>query len=167
MSLDLISRHRHASIALIWNLDRDSYEELYYQLNPPSHVKFDDVWYLLGGNPGKLIELSTRYDWSIDSMIESYRDTIEQFMREITGKELLGVLEAALEDIDVLYREPGEEVVRLERALVERNLVVYKKRRSLSGEYVPPSRDLGIGEYYAWQVPMYREILKNIIGKKH
>jgi Cdc6-like AAA superfamily ATPase len=50
-SLKLVARHRHASIALLWNLDQQAFQELYEQLDPPQHIGFETVWNLFGATP--------------------------------------------------------------------------------------------------------------------
>ena len=61
-SLRLLSRHNYLITRLIWNLDEESFRELYEDLNPPSWLDFDEVWSMQGGNPrpcGSWLEPST------------------------------------------------------------------------------------------------------------
>ena len=163
-SLDLISRHRHVSITLLWNLEKNAFKELFYKLNPPENVCFENVWQLFGGNPGKLVELAIRYDWALKSIIDTYRDTLEQIVREIIGHGLKKELELVLEDVDSIYEKPNKRMLELKEMLVERNLIIYKKRKDLCERYVKINQELGIGKYFAWQVPMYRIIMRNILS---
>lgn len=64
-SLKEIVRHRYGGAYLIWNLDRGGFKELFHELEPPPHVDFEEVWRVLGGNPGKLVELKVRYGLSL------------------------------------------------------------------------------------------------------
>ncbi len=49
-SLELISRHRHTRVRLIWNLEKEPYKELFNILQPPKNIDFEEIWRLLGGN---------------------------------------------------------------------------------------------------------------------
>jgi len=165
ISLDLVTRHRHSAVYLIWNLDREGFEELFYELNPPSSISFEDIWKLLGGNPGKLIELAKRFKWNIEMMIREYTNSLERTIVEVMRMGLLEELKMIVEDIDALYSVSSPKMSKLEEMLVERNLIIYKKWSTISGDYVPPNREIGVGLYYAWQVPLYREVIAEIIEK--
>ena len=50
VSLREVSRHTYVSRPmLVWNLSKESFEDLFSKLNPPGSVSFSGVWRLLGG----------------------------------------------------------------------------------------------------------------------
>ena len=52
--------------------------------------------------------------------------------------------------------------------LIERNLVIFKKWTTLTLDYPPTHREIGVGEIYAWQVPLYKYIAeKKLKELKH
>jgi len=161
-SLERVMRHRHAYIALLWSLDEEAYRELIKELRPPPDLRFEDVWSLFAGNPAKLIELAHLYNWRLEAMVEDYRDRLRPVVREAMSRGLGKELEMVLEDVDALFKERSEKMLELEKILVQRNLVIYKKVKTLTGKYVKEEKELGVGEYYAWQVPVYMKILNFI-----
>jgi len=118
ISRRLVARHRHATIYLIWNLDKSGFEELFYELNPPSYTNFNDVWSLFGGDLSKLIELAWLWRWDIDTMIRYYRDILRELVIELMRKDLVKELELILEDIDNLSKISSHEIDLLEQILV-------------------------------------------------
>ncbi len=161
VSLDLVSRHRHAGVRLLWNMNRRAFKELYEELNPPQHLDFEEVWRLLGGNPGKLIELAAWYSWDLKRMLEDYRVRLLKLLGEVRVKGLLRELILLVDDIVGAEENCDEKMISLIRLLEERNLVIYKRWITLTGrEFVEVDPELGIGKYYAWQVPLYREAIR-------
>jgi len=168
VSLELISRHRHVHPVLLWNLDKDSFESLFYELKPPSNTKFEDIWYLFGGNPGKLIELSKDLNWNVEEMLKLYRDRISKIVIEIISAGLSNELELVINDITILdkiHKDPelSKRLIKLAEILIDKNLLIYKKWTTITRGEIKSQLDIGIGEYYAWQVPMYRDIMKKIL----
>jgi len=163
ISRRLVARHRHATIYLIWNLDKSGFEELFHELNPPSYMNFNDVWSLFGGNPSKLIELAWLWRWDIDTMIKYYRDILRELVIELMRKDLVKELELILEDIDNLSKISSHKIDLLEQILVERNLVIYKNWMTIDHSYVSSDKEIGVGEFYAWQTPLFRDLLKQIL----
>jgi len=96
-------------------------------------------------------------------MMEDYRDRLRPVVREAMSRGLGKELEMALEDVDKLFEELNEKMLELEKILVRRNLVIYKKVKTLTGKYVKEEKELGIGDYYAWQVPAYRSIIRALL----
>ena len=166
LSLDLISRHRHASIKLLWNLSREAFKELFTELKPPQDLDFEEVWRLLGGNPGKLVELATWHQWSLNRMIEEYRVRLFKHLSEVKERGLINELKMLVDDITEAEEVHSREMRNLIRLLEEKNLVIYKYWTTLTGkEFKKPNPELGIGRYYAWQTPLYREILREIVSQ--
>ena len=166
VSRRLIARHRHAEILLLWNLDRESFRELFYELKPPRNKEFESIWQLFGGNPGKLIELSYRYGWNIDRMLRAYEARIREIVKRIIREGLVKELERFIENIVVAEKIMGKKMSRLEDILEKENFILYKHWVSLTYEvFDKVYPELGIGKDYAWQVPMYKELMKKELIK--
>ena len=159
MSRRLVARHRHAHIKLLWNLDKKAFEELFYELNP-SNVKFEDIWLLFGGNPGKLIELAYDFKWDIDTMLKTYEVKVREAVKRIVKEGLAKELELFTEDIATAEKILDKKMNALENILEEVNLILYKHWILLTNEtFNKPQPDINIGVDYAWQVPMYRSLV--------
>ena len=161
-SLDLVSKHRHAHILLLWNLNRNAFKQLFNQLNPPTDIEYEEIWKLLGGNPGKLIELATTFKWNIKNMKTWYKTRLEKTIRSIAQKGLLNKLKETANNITTLDNIHDTKAQKLADILTEENLIIYKKWITLTGKEIPQNTEIGIGKYYAWQVPMYGKLLKEI-----
>jgi len=161
-SLDLVARHRHSHIRLLWNLDKDGFRELYSQLKPPPGLDYDEVWMSLGGNPGRLIELSAQYSWNLKAWLGDLEARLRRVASRVAGEGLRGELKTLVEDPDAALDGPSKEMLRVTDILVEENLILYKAYKPLAGE-IKPDRELGIGHYYAWQIPAYKTILEKLI----
>ncbi len=160
-SLRLVHRHRHTHTALLWNLDRRGFEELVEKLGPPGSADTDGLWRLLGGNPAKLLELAFNYEWSVERMIAVYSDRLVDVVKRVQRERLTSLLMDAINDPDVLGGEDkGAE--KLEEILVEANLVT-RLGLLLDGTRLTPDPELGIGRYYAWQTPLYRQVLRQLL----
>ncbi|NPA70952.1 MAG: AAA family ATPase, partial [Crenarchaeota archaeon] len=66
---------------------------------------------------------------------------------------------------DLLYEGYEEGYLKLLEILEESNLVIYKGYSTLSEDHVNPDPTLGIGKYYAWQIPAYAIILRKLLNK--
>ena len=83
---------------------------------------------------------------------------IRELLKHLSDEER-SQLEETLENIDKVakYRT-------LQTKLLDYNLISPIDRPCLG--YTPPvDPELGIGEYYAWQIPAYKHTLTEIIGK--
>ncbi len=160
----LVARHRHALVRLLWNLGRGAFEELVEELRPPSWVDAQGLWLLLGGNPGKLIELACSFEWNLERLVGFYREKLVEVVREVRAAGLLECLRGVVEDPDALFHEATESMLRLERVLTRENLIAYKHWTTVGGQRVERDPEVGVGEYYAWQVPLYREVLRSVLG---
>ena len=166
ISRKIIAKHRHAEIVLLWNLNKKAFKELFYELNPPSNISFEDIWLLLGGNPGKLMELANRYDWNVDLMLNFYTHKLREVVRRIRGLGLLKELKLYVEDITKAERSYDEKILKLEEILEEHNLIIYKRWILLSKNWKSFDEtisELGIGYDYAWQVPFYKDVINQVL----
>jgi len=79
-------------------------------------------------------------------------------INEVKGKGLTRELMEVINDPDVIQREPTSRLMELNEILTKNNLIIYKWVTTIGGTKVPRDQGLGIGEYYAWQLPIYRII---------
>ncbi len=162
-SLDLVSKHTHSHIRLLWNLDEEGFNELANQLKPPSNHAVERAWSVTGGNPRALIELAIDYDWNVDRWMDSLKRRLLKIVEEVRHRDLVEEMEMVLEDIDSIHSNPSTKMYELRKLLIEENLILAKHMDTLIGRELPPNKDLGIGRYYAWQLPAYREALKELL----
>ncbi len=165
-SLRLVERHRHAHTAMIWNLDKRSFRELFHKLKPPKSIEFERIWRLLGGNPGKLIELAENYNWNIKRMTLSYSIRLADIVRTIAGQGLTSELKMAIEEPDNIAEITTERMRKLEEILIENNLIM-RTGLLLDFSEIRPQPEIGLGKHYAWQIPMYRDIMAKTLRKNH
>lgn len=135
-------------------------------LSPPNNVDFERIWSLLGGNPGKLIELAYIFQWDVQEMLDYYKNRLMLIIREILWKGLREELCKVVEDVDNLDKEITKKMIMLERLLVKYNLVI---RLGPLLDLIPLDKrpELGVGMHYAWQVPMYKIMIKELLGDPH
>jgi len=164
-SLDLVSKHRHAHIRLIWNLSKQSFRELFYELKPKKGVNLENTWRLFGGNPGKLVELAKQFEWNLEEMKEHYRKLFHPFVLKLWKEDLIKDLVNVLNDIDIFFSKPSASKGKLQEILIERNLIIYKNMTTIHKIEIPPDPEISVGKYFAWQVPLYRELLREIISE--
>lgn len=170
-SLDLVTRHTYVGVRLLWNLDRNAFEELFYELNPPSNIRFEDIWLMFGGNPRKLIDLAEKYSWNINVMLNDYIELSKRIISETVREGLLDMLKLTIDNVDTLYSlpftEPGKggEISKLEEILINNNTIIWKSWTMLHSEGISKDPTIGIGEYYAWQSPLYKNVLANLLEK--
>ncbi|HWQ16972.1 MAG TPA: ATP-binding protein [Sulfolobales archaeon] len=167
LSRDLLSRHSYVGQDFVWNLSREEYEELYHRLleiyrpeNPSRIAGFDEVWRLYGGNPRRLMELAIEHSWDVKTHLERIYDEkkIPRIVYVAKKEGLLDKLRAVTEDPDNIYKMHG--MLELINILVRENLVIeMPSGRGIGGVEIPRDRGLGIGRYWAWQVPVYRELV--------
>ncbi|MEM1545323.1 MAG: ATP-binding protein [Candidatus Methanomethylicia archaeon] len=163
-SLDLVSRHRHSYIRFIWNLPIGDFEKLVQYLNPPESVSPDYLWRLFGGNPGRLIELATTYRWCIEDWLNTLEyHTVRRAVEEIIGRGLKDSLKDAIEDSDVFSLRVTPQTLELRNILIKHNLIIYKPNKSIADKEIPPDLELGIGKYWAWQIPAYKILLEKLL----
>lgn len=163
ISLDIVSKHRHTYPVLIWNLDKNGFKKLFRELNPPENIDFKQIWRMFGGNPGKLIELARQFEWNIDEMNRIYERRIKKIIDKIFRENLVDELKTILKDIDMADKIKTEKMGRLINILIDLNLIIYKYWPTIFGEDIVMDKEIGIGKYYAWQTPIYKEIVEKQI----
>lgn len=136
LSLEKILRHSYASVALLWNLPREPFEELLRSLGAPDPGEIEEVWRVTGGNPRRGIEIPVEYGWSTDSWLDHLARQLRPLYEELKRSGLAKHLADVVEDPDTLSDKPTE----LYRKLLSHNLVIYKWIRTLSREEVPETR---------------------------
>ncbi len=157
ISRNLLARHNYISITQIWNLDRGSFSELLNELGAPDHVG-EEAWFALGGNPRLALALKAR-EWKLVKLEEDFYRSVRASL-EVVARRFRKELQAVVEDIDIVLDYP-----ELRIHLLEANLITPIDRPCIG--YTPPvDYDLGIGRYYAWQVPLYRELVRRYL-KEH
>ncbi len=168
ISRERIGRHRWATIKIMWNMPKEGFKQLYNAL-PGDKPLFEDAWKLSGGNPKALEELY-RFKWSLDAVVKAIamERGLDEWVSSLDdqSRALLGEV---VNDPDTLFLRAREEPVRrLRDQLVERNLVIriWDREPHFWIDTPPPERDpeLGIGRYYAWQTPLYREAVRKVLG---
>ena len=164
-SLELVERHRHVHVVMMWNLDKNAFKELFYQLKPPETLDFESVWRLLGGNPGKLIELCESYNWNTTKMITIYTERVRRVVREFIRKGLQSELEALIKDPDNADRILTDKMDKTIRILIKHNMLMRVGLLLINLQKPKPDLEIGLGEHFAWQVPMYKDIMKRILSK--
>ncbi len=100
------------------------------------------------------------HGWNVDEWLEMmFRERILSLRCERLVMEHIDELEKVVEDPDkMLYVDPD-----LRRLLIEKNLVMYLGYPLTSKTKPRPCRELGIGEYFAWQLSAYRVLIRDRI----
>ena len=162
-SLDLVLRHTYASIRLLWNLHKDALDELARELGVPHEVSIDELWHVTGGNPRILIEIAHDYAWNINAWLSMLKKKLLKIIISIKSKGLENELKLVIKDPDAIYHYPSQKMEELYKILVEENLIIYKYIPTITEKEIEEDPELGIGKYYAWQIPAYRDIISNIL----
>ncbi len=148
VSKRLLARHTYVSIEMLWNLSRDGFEELVEQLSPPQGIDLDVLWRLTGGNPRALIEIA-KYGWDIDKWIDIvYENRVKRTLHIVDRDKLRRLVE----DPDSDWKTAEE--------LEDMGLMIELKQRAVVGQTPKPDPELGIGKNWAWQIPVYKYIVK-------
>ncbi len=158
MSRELLSRHSYVHLSYLWNLGKDAFEKLAKVLNAPRNL-VDKLYTYTSGNPRALIDIAL-LGWDIDRWLEMlFRERILPLRHEEVLLKHIEDLKKVVEDPDnVIYVDPS-----LRRFLIEKNMIMYLGYPLTPSTKPRPCRELGIGEYFAWQLNAYRIIVKNRI----
>ncbi len=162
-SLDLVMRHTYTVVKLIWNLPREPFYELVQELKPPNPNLREELWRVTGGNPRALIEIAHVHRWDIGSWLNTLERKLTKVLTTIRSRNLENELMKVIEDPDTVHTEATPKTEQLQQILTEENLLIYKYVTTLHNTEVPSDPELGIGKYYAWQIPAYRDILKKLL----
>ena len=82
---------------------------------------------------------------------------------EVTGRGLTRELLEVINDPDVIHLEPTARLIELSDALTRNNLIIYKWIETIGVVRIPRDLELGVREYYAWQLPIYRIIMRQLL----
>jgi len=164
-SLDLVKRHTYATTSLIWNLPKQPYLKLTQQLNPPDKNTAEKTWNLTGGNPRKLIEIAIKHKWNTQTWLKHLEQQLLDTIRKIKAQNLLKELQQIIEDPDNIYHQATPNMNKLYELLTEENLVIYKYINTIDNKQIPKNIELGIGKYYAWQIPAYKKVIERILNE--
>ncbi len=151
-SKDVLYRHTYVHVYMIWNLPRDGFEELVKQLGSPVDVEL--LWRLTGGNPRMLIELA-QFDWDIEQWTH-----IAVYPRVLTA---LRGLEHRSRELLELVEDPDSHP-DLAKKLEHRGLMMWLSTAYL-GRRPSADKELGIGKEWAWQIPVYRDVVSRILRR--
>jgi len=163
LSLRRISRHTYTEPRLLWNLDYDAFAELGSELKSPNLKITDEVWKFTAGNPRALINIAHMYEWNIKPWLEHLEERLRPIVSEIKQQGLSKELKYLLEDPDSPWSKPSGGMLRLYNLLIENNLFMYTGYKTLANTRLKPEPELGIGRYYAWQLPAYRYVLGELL----
>jgi len=163
LSLEHVLRHTYASVRLLWNLDPQAFAELVKELSPPPSLDIDELWRATGGNPRALLEIARVYEWSIDAWMSYLERRLLRVVTVARSRGLEGELATLIDDPDAVCDRPSQRMEELYRVLVSENLFMYRYVAVLSGNDPSPDPELGIGRYYAWQMPAYRTVLSKLL----
>ena len=170
-SLKRIVRHTYNIPSLIWNLGKEACEELIQQLNPVNEETIEETWKLTGGNPRSIIEIATIHRWNPREWLTKIEDRLGDVANILKAKGLIEETYKLIENPDVLRERPYVELREAYEILLEHNLMMYVGisllsswiHRDQSRWAIKPSRELGIGRHYAWQIPAYRKALERLL----
>ena len=160
LSRRTISKHTYVHTSLIWNLPRQGFTELLEQLPKPG-IDEEKAWLITGGNPRATIDLALRYNWDTEQWIKDLRYRLAEVVRRVKLEGLEKLLAKALDDPDTLWY--SGEAEKLAHILEAENLILYKHSPTLAETDVGEDESIGIGKYYAWQIPAYREALQQLL----
>ena len=165
LSLHRISRHTYTEPRLLWNLNHDAFIELSSELKSPNSKITDEVWRFTAGNPRALISIAYMYEWNIKSWLEHLKERLRPIISEIKQQGLDKELRYLLEDPDSPWSKTSEGMLCLYNLLIENNLFMYTGYKTLANTRLKPEPELGIGKYYAWQLPAYRYVLEELLKR--
>ncbi len=153
LSRKLLARHNYVRLRELWNLSFEATQKLLEVLKSPPSIR-NDIWFLTGGNPRSIVEL-WRKNWDVKMWINEIKFSIKPLIEDLV-KEFKTELKRVVKNIDEVLEFPT-----LREKLLNANLITPIDRPCLG--YTPPiDEKLGIGEYYAWQIPAYRMILERL-----
>jgi len=159
VSRRLVLRHRHGTVRLLWSLPRSGFEEMLRILGRVDIA--EELWGLIGGNPGRLLEIATTHRWNTEEWLEELEERLVEPVSRARREGLVDQLIEAINDPDYLLEADNKLLGLLE----ENNLVAYTGHSLLTGERLEPDPGLGVGRYYAWQLPAYRKALLRLLER--
>ncbi len=163
-SLDRVLRHNYTWTRLLWNLNKEATIELVKELNPPEDDIISNIWRLTGGNPRAIIDIACMFSWNIDTWLREIEKKLVRVFLLVESKDLVRELKLVVEDSDNIFHRPSSRMLKLYKILVKENLIIYKYISTLDCRDVPRDLELGVGTYFAWQLPAYRMIMEKLAG---
>ncbi len=112
----------------------------------------EKLWRLTGGNPGETIIIATRYRGDISFWRKALAARIRKVVKMIENKGLVNELSATLRDLDTA----SEELMKI--------LQAYDLVTRVDAPLLGNKQDTG-GKW-DWSLPVYREILSEIVKRK-
>ncbi|ABM81316.1 ATP-binding protein [Hyperthermus butylicus] len=140
-----------AEPVLVEGIDATSYAELARRLGAPQGFNAHGFWELTQGNPGELVLLAHRYLWNVEFWRGAIAARLRRVARLLEARGLQEELARAVEE------GPDAASPRL-LELLEAHDVVY------SGEAKPLQDRKVCAAGYCWQLPVYREVLGELLG---
>ena len=170
-SLRRVMRHTYNTVNLMWNLSRNAFNQLAAQLNPPGDDLVETVWNLTGGNPRRLIEIAVMFKWDVEKWIVRLELELKDLAKLIRARKLIQETIQLIENPDILYESPTQKLEETYEVLLEHNLMMYTGvmlltswvQRDKANWVLRSNEGLGIGKYYAWQIPIYRQVLRELL----
>ena len=156
----LVERHTYSITYLIWNLLKKDYIKLAEQLDPINKNIIEETWRLTGGNPRTLIQIALAYKWNIEKWLKGIEERLNETIIKIRSLKLEKELQKIIENIDIIYLKPDKNIFKLREILEKENLIIYKYKTTLRETRIKENKEIGIGKYYAWQIPAYMKILE-------
>jgi len=92
--------------------------------------------------------------------MKKYTAIAREIVEKIISLGLVRELKMILEDIDAPRKKPSENMMKLTRILIEKNMIIYVDWSTLTGRDLMINENVGIGKAYAWQVPIFRKTLE-------
>ena len=153
-SFDHIRRHSYADIRLLWNLNKKAALELMKKLN----ICNDTLWNITGGNPRAIIEIVRDYEGNVNEWVNKIlKLRVKPLISIVRSKGLVDQLRRVCKDIDLLV-----ELHELRDILINENMVLYIDSPML-GEKLKRDEAIGIGELYAWQLPVFKDLISKYL----
>jgi len=115
--------------------------------------------------------------WDVEEHLKLLMDKkeIRRVAKALRERGLAELAVKVIEDVDYLYHGEERGLGDLRELLIKENLVMDLPRGiPLGGESIvkspfeppPIDKDLGVGQYYAWQIPAYKELLRKALTEQ-
>jgi len=143
----------YVSVAMLWNMGRDGFEEFVRSLSPPETLSIDRVWEYAGGNPRAAMGIASM-DWNPYAWLRRVYETRIKRAAHLVGRE---ALEALAQDPDSMWVAAAK--------LEELGLMISLSRSSAIGWVPERNPEMGVGDEWAWQVPAYREAVVRYLAE--
>lgn len=152
LGLNTLSTYKQGKVLVqrVSGLPLPAYAQLVKNLGVDAEP--EKLWELTGGNPGETIIIATRYKGDIDFWMKALAARLRKVVKIIENKGLLGELSKAVHDISTV----SDDLIKTLQAY---DLVIRADTPILGGKE-------GTRRVWAWSLPVYREILSEIVQGK-